>query len=199
MLGVSLPAFAQRERIDGEWNSPKCINAVWKWTIPTEKEKEFDLKNDLDIDDTRYSCDSEISPSEINRALTIIKQAIKGKNKEKLADIVVYPFSYWIKTKEKTEYGFKADVQANNKIDFIKHYDEIITKDVERVIECSALNNMRSLGGGAVALASDFIFLTKAPNNNKEHVRYFRKYPLRFKSMRSYTGRHVDWFEENCK
>lgn len=195
--GVST-ADAQRQPIDGDWNNPKCIEEVWERTKPTEEEKKFDLENDLDLDGTRYSCFTLLAPSEINETLTTIKEAVKNDDKAKLADLVVYPFDYWITADNHPLFGDSEPITVMDRQDFINKYDDIINSDVKKMLNCATLSKMSSNAEGSVFLARGYLQFAKKPDNYKETGPELQKYPLRLYAIDVFNDRAENWYNTNC-
>lgn len=198
--GIFSPAFAQRQPIDGDWNSPKCIEEVWKRTKPTEEEKKYDLENDPSLTGHRFSCFSQLSPTEINRTLQVIKEAIQTDDKEKLSDLVVYPFNYWVETEEyDPDYGNFKPLWASNKQEFIEQYDEIVTPNVKKIMECTTISKIVSNGEGSLLVATDFIHIRKQPDFINGPIQDYNQYPLRIALIGSYFERVENWYTTQCK
>lgn len=197
--GILSPVFAQNKVKDNPYNNIKCLDKVWERSTPSESEKSFDLEHDVSLFDYRFSCLAELSPSEVNNVLTIMKQAIANNDRERLADISSYPYRYWIETVKRTEYGFRAAKIAKNKQEFIEKYDEIVTPLFRNIIECTTIDQVEPRPMGIVTIAEGYIFLGKWPDNNKDSVRNFHKYPLSHGSSGPIEERTKKWFIQNCR
>ena len=193
------PAFAQNRVKDNPYNKAECLDKVWQWSSPSVAEKLFDREHDEALFGYRFSCLAEISPSEVNDVLSVMKAAIADNDKEKLADISIYPYQYWVETEKRTEYGFRTPKLVQNRQEFIEKYDEIITPLFRIVIACTTIDKVEPRPMGLATIAEGFIFLAKEPDNNKDIVRNFYKYPLRHGSSGPIEERTMAWYERNCE
>ena len=196
-LGVVFQAFSKPMTFESRFNRPNCIEKVWAWTVPTEKEKKFDRDNDPDLYGYRFSCFADIGATEINEIFNVVKDAVAKNDKEKLAHHIIYPFTYWVNVDERTEYGNVSPRIAYSKIDFINHYDEIVTADFKEILDCSDISKFEARDRGSVTLADDFISFSKQPDYNND--RYFEKYPMRISEIGPLEERHKNWITEQCQ
>lgn len=197
--GLISPAFAQRQPFNADWNNPKCIEEVWERTKPTEEEKKFDQENDLDLDGIRYSCFTQLAPSEINETLTTLKEAVKNDDKAKLADLVVYPFDYWITADNHPLFGHSEPITVMDRQEFINKYDDIINSDVKKMLNCATLSKMSSNAEGSVFLARGYMQFAKKPDNYKKTGPELQKYPLRLYSIDVFNDRAENWYNVYCR
>ena len=166
-----------------------CLETVWQRTNPTEAEKQFDIENDEGILNSRFSCENDVSPTEVRTILSILKDAVETGDASNLSKFVIYPIIYLPRLEVKNEHGSMfGHVDVMNEADFFNHFDRITSPLFKDIVTCARVKVMSAAGPFGVLLGSGYIYFDKDPETNE----------LKLSHINAYTKSQFEWLEEFC-
>lgn len=168
-----------------------CLEEQWAQINPSDEDKKFDIENDFDGFGNRISCKNYITPTELNIFLLSLKNAVKNKNKEDVAELIKFPLRTSLDGMAEVPKGARA--MGNGKIirdkkQFIAQYDEIMLPTSIKIIQCMQLNTIFSHAAYGTGSHSGEIWLNHAYGTRDTKVVSFSSSPE--------TDKH--WLEKEC-
>ncbi|MEZ5759270.1 MAG: hypothetical protein R3D86_13705 [Emcibacteraceae bacterium] len=167
-----------------------CLLTVWQRTLPSDEEKQFDMDNDVDIDGLFYSCENNISASELQNSLTKIKMAIKNDDEQTFASMLSYPLYYLIKKEKPDNKGSITESRTiNSPSEIDQHYKNIVTPEFKDVMACAAVNKFSVLENFDILLARGFI-----------HFELDKTYDeVKISGVGVFVKNQQNWYEKYCQ
>jgi len=183
LVGISLSVSA------GEQG---CLKDRWEEVSSNDKDKEFDLKHDLDKDGGNYSCNSYLSAAEINMFLSELKDAIKANDVKSVAEMVRYPLNVALDETFIDNEGHQkhSSFDVKDKQEFIDNYNKIMTASVRKIVDCSTLKNMFAMPSQGVLMANGEFIFGRNFNLEKRTIHIF--------SVIAGKRSHEKWLHANC-
>ncbi|MEZ5759271.1 MAG: hypothetical protein R3D86_13710 [Emcibacteraceae bacterium] len=182
-VGTNFPASMS----DKEKN---CLLTVWQRTLPSDEEKQFDMDHDVDINGLFYSCENNITASELQKSLTKIKTALKNDDEQAFASMFIYPFTYFPKREKPDENGDMYDYRkVNIQSEFSLHYKDISVPFFKDIMACATLSKMSASGNFGILLARGYIYFDQDAATGEIKISHING-PAKIQDM---------WFEDHCQ
>ncbi|MCP5381800.1 MAG: hypothetical protein H6912_05465 [Kordiimonadaceae bacterium] len=167
-----------------------CLLTVWQRTLPSDEEKQFDMDHDVDINGLFYSCENNITASELQNSLTKIKTAIKNDDEQAFASLLVYPFTYYPKRDNPDENGDLFDSKKmNNPKEVHQHYKAITPPLFRDVMACASLSKMSASGNFGILLARGYIYFDRDAASGE----------IKMSFINAYTNLQKEWLMDHCQ
>ena len=166
-----------------------CLETVWKRTNPTEAEKQFDIENDKGILGGLFSCEYNVSATQVQSLLDVLKAAAETGDAQELSTLLIYPQTYMAKLKQKDRDGNIYEfILMENEIDFISLFDKITADPFKDIISCTRLSNLDPIGQVGIHVASGYIRFKKSPKTNQ----------LKISELNTLTKSQNGWLNKYC-
>ena len=167
-----------------------CLLTVWQRTLPSDEEKQFDMDNDVDINGLFYSCENNITATELQKSQTKIKTAIKNDDEQAFASMLIYPFVYTPKRNEPDEDGSLFDYRKlNNASEIHQHYKAITPPLFRDVMACASLSKMSASGNFGILLARGYIYFERDTASGE----------IKMLTIHAYTNLQKEWLKDHCQ
>jgi hypothetical protein len=170
-----------------------CLKDEWKETNPSLEEKEFDSKNDFDVNSYSYSCYAFLTPSEINKFISNFKRLVHEGKRIDIANLIRFPLKLsTAETFVSNEGNVKLkSVVINSQEEFIEKYDYIFSNSLKSIISCIELSRMNvdSVNGFSVAHGNLWFNRTFEGDNQRK---------IRITSISTDDVLNLKWYQQNC-